>query len=42
MQATPPAEWDTKMLDGAEKGDVAEVKLASAVGASVNCVTAVR
>ena len=41
MQATPPAERDTKMLDGAERGDVAQVKLASAAGANVNCTDVV-
>ena len=41
MQARPPAEWNKKILNGAERGDVDEVELAVAVGANVNCTNGV-
>ena len=41
MQARPLAARSKEIQDGAEAGDVAKVKLASAVGADVNCTDGV-
>lgn len=41
MQARPQAERDKEMLGGAERGDVAQVKLALAAGANVDCTDGV-